>query len=81
MFPPEDPVTSPVTFSFENGAIKLVTVIDPVAGYHTVVIYVIKPFHLAFRQPVSHCSTIRDLIPAQRSAFKRDKKRQKSKYW
>ena len=37
MPPPVDPVTSPVTFPFENGAIKLVTVIDPVSGCHTVV--------------------------------------------
>ena len=29
------------------------------------VIYVINPFHLAFGQPVSHCLTIGELIPAR----------------
>jgi len=37
MPPPVDPVTSPVTFPFENGAIRLITVIDPVSGWHSVV--------------------------------------------
>ena len=37
MPPPVDPVTSPVTFPFENGAIKLITMIDPVSGHHSVV--------------------------------------------
>ena len=58
MPPPVDPVTSPVTFPFENGAIKLVTVIDPASGSgcHTVVCDLCdKSFHLAFGQPISHC--------------------------
>jgi hypothetical protein len=70
-----------VTFSFENGALKLVTVIDPVSGCHTVVIYVINPFHLAFRQPVSHCLIIGELIPARGVLLREIKKRQKSEYW
>jgi hypothetical protein len=37
MPPSADPVTSPVTFPFENGAIRLITVIDPVSGQHSVV--------------------------------------------
>jgi hypothetical protein len=44
---PVDPVTLPVTFPFENGAIKLVTVVDPVSGCHTVVCDLcINPSHL-----------------------------------
>jgi len=78
MPPPVDPVTSPVTFPFENGAIKLVTVIDGATLLY--VIYVTNLFHLAFGQPVSHCLTIKVLIPARGMLLKEIKKRQNSEY-
>ena len=81
MPPPVDPVTSPVTFPFENEAIKLVTVIDPVSGTQLSVIYVINPSHLAFRQPVIHCLIIEELIHTRGVLLREKKKRQKSEYW
>jgi hypothetical protein len=80
MPPPVDPVTSPVTFPFENGAIKLVTVIDPVSGCHTVVCDLCdKSITLGIRAASKPLFNHRGADPCQRNAFKRDKKEAKER--
>ena len=75
MPPPVDPVTSPVTFPFENGAIKLVTVIGPVSGCHTVVCDLCdKSITLGIQAASKPLFNHRGADPCQRNAFKRAKK-------
>jgi hypothetical protein len=78
MPPPVDPVTSPVTFPFENGAIKLVTVIDPVSGCHTVVCGICdKSIPLGIQAASKPLFNHRGADPCQRNSFRRDKKEAK----
>jgi hypothetical protein len=78
MPPPVDPVTSPVTFPFEKGVIKLVTVIDPVSRCHTVVCDLCdKSIPLGIQAASKPLFNHQGADPCQRSAFKRDKKEAK----
>jgi hypothetical protein len=80
MPPPVDPVTSPVTFPFENGAVKLVTVIDPVSGCHTVVCDICdKSIPLGIWAASKPLFNHRGADPCQRNSFKRDKKEAKER--
>jgi len=80
MPPPVDPVTSPVTFPFENGAIRLVTVIDPVSRCHTVVCDLCdKSIPLGVWAASKPLFNHQGADPCQRNAFKRDKKEAKER--
>lgn len=80
MPPPVEPVTLPVTFPFENGAIKLVTVIDPDSGCHTIVCDLCdKSIRLGTRAASKPLFNHRGADPCQRNAFKRDKKEAKER--
>ena len=78
MPPPVDPVTSPVTFPFENGAIRLVTVIDPVFAKHSVVCDLCdKSISLGIRAASKPLFSHQGADPCQENALKRDKKEAK----
>jgi len=80
MPPPVDPMMLPVTFPFENGTIKLVTVIDPVSSCHTVVCDLCdKSISLGVRAASKPLFNHWGADPCQRSAFKRYKKEAKER--
>ena len=70
MPPPQPPVTTPVTFSFDNGEVQLISVIDPETKQHLMTCdlcsQVIK---LGIRASIHPISQHRDSEKCKRRAF------------
>ena len=74
MPPPQIPVTTPVTFSFDSGEIQLTSVIDPETKEHSVTCDLCsQAIKLGIRGSINCISQHRDGEKCKRSAFRASK--------